>query len=506
MARCDLQAWILRSARLIRYGLASRDAISSLGSTPGNSPRLRCNCSFALHFPHILRTHGPHLPFPSALSPGYATQPPRYNIDSWDTMMMARDERLTGSWRGQRVRALSTIRPARPRPASSRLPCAHTDARSSPHRSQIQSRPRISRPTRSGRRRRSSRCGGTGIPVVSMRCRRAMAYVCRMRVSLVLSGGAVRGAGPGQSAQRNTSSATSGTTLPSLRTPTSCSSPLSHPSLKTCSPDFSPQPYRPVFSGPARPQTGPARHTAAAAGPGRPVARVGVGRGGTWTGPCPREAAPGQRAGVGGIAGTAAAEDAVGRDIRQAVQTLASSRRVTRGRRPARCTTGATARRLAFAALVAEVLLGTLAAAVPAVVVAGLGRLPQTAERLGTRLVGLVRCLMARGDMSVAVNIQARQTSTGTCPAGQVRAEACEAHRQTLEVLAGRSTGCLAPARAEQGEHSASSRPTDRRDTPVAPAPHLRPPHSPHRPDPHPPYPPRPAQQPAHPAGAPRAP
>ncbi|KAJ9108931.1 hypothetical protein QFC21_000253 [Naganishia friedmannii] len=28
-------------------------------------------------------------------------KPPRYNLDSWDHMMMARDERLTGSWRGQ---------------------------------------------------------------------------------------------------------------------------------------------------------------------------------------------------------------------------------------------------------------------------------------------------------------------------------------------------------------------------------------------------------------------
>ncbi|KAH8083644.1 hypothetical protein HD553DRAFT_312848 [Filobasidium floriforme] len=30
-------------------------------------------------------------------------KPPRYNLDHWDQMMMARDERLTGSWRGQTV-------------------------------------------------------------------------------------------------------------------------------------------------------------------------------------------------------------------------------------------------------------------------------------------------------------------------------------------------------------------------------------------------------------------
>ncbi|KAL1405356.1 hypothetical protein Q8F55_008987 [Vanrija albida] len=28
-------------------------------------------------------------------------QPPRYGLDKWDDMMMARDERLTGSIRGQ---------------------------------------------------------------------------------------------------------------------------------------------------------------------------------------------------------------------------------------------------------------------------------------------------------------------------------------------------------------------------------------------------------------------
>jgi hypothetical protein len=30
-------------------------------------------------------------------------QPPRYNIDSWESMMMERDRRLTGSHRGQSV-------------------------------------------------------------------------------------------------------------------------------------------------------------------------------------------------------------------------------------------------------------------------------------------------------------------------------------------------------------------------------------------------------------------
>lgn len=31
-------------------------------------------------------------------------QPPRYNIDNWEEMMMERDRRLTGHRRGQRVR------------------------------------------------------------------------------------------------------------------------------------------------------------------------------------------------------------------------------------------------------------------------------------------------------------------------------------------------------------------------------------------------------------------
>lgn len=31
-------------------------------------------------------------------------QPPRYGLDKWDDMMMNRDERLTGSKRGQSVR------------------------------------------------------------------------------------------------------------------------------------------------------------------------------------------------------------------------------------------------------------------------------------------------------------------------------------------------------------------------------------------------------------------
>lgn len=31
-------------------------------------------------------------------------QPPRYNMDEWDTMMMERDRRLTGRPRGQSVR------------------------------------------------------------------------------------------------------------------------------------------------------------------------------------------------------------------------------------------------------------------------------------------------------------------------------------------------------------------------------------------------------------------
>lgn len=30
-------------------------------------------------------------------------QPPRYNVDAWDQMMMERDRRLTGSARGQSV-------------------------------------------------------------------------------------------------------------------------------------------------------------------------------------------------------------------------------------------------------------------------------------------------------------------------------------------------------------------------------------------------------------------
>lgn len=34
-------------------------------------------------------------------------QPPRWNIDDWDAMMMERDRRLTGSLRGQRVRSSS---------------------------------------------------------------------------------------------------------------------------------------------------------------------------------------------------------------------------------------------------------------------------------------------------------------------------------------------------------------------------------------------------------------
>lgn len=32
-----------------------------------------------------------------------ALQPPRYNMDEWDLMMMERDRRLTGSTRGQSV-------------------------------------------------------------------------------------------------------------------------------------------------------------------------------------------------------------------------------------------------------------------------------------------------------------------------------------------------------------------------------------------------------------------
>lgn len=33
-------------------------------------------------------------------------QPPRYNLEAWDDMMMERDRRLTGSVRGQTVRRL----------------------------------------------------------------------------------------------------------------------------------------------------------------------------------------------------------------------------------------------------------------------------------------------------------------------------------------------------------------------------------------------------------------
>ena len=36
-------------------------------------------------------------------------QPPRYNLDSWDQMMVERDRRLTGSWRGQSVRCASLL-------------------------------------------------------------------------------------------------------------------------------------------------------------------------------------------------------------------------------------------------------------------------------------------------------------------------------------------------------------------------------------------------------------
>ncbi|TXT04847.1 hypothetical protein VHUM_03930 [Vanrija humicola] len=61
-------------------------------------------------------------------------QPPRYGLDKWDDMMMARDQRLTGSLRGQSVgRELSNKADGRPTP----------------------SRPRASRPARLGRRRRS---------------------------------------------------------------------------------------------------------------------------------------------------------------------------------------------------------------------------------------------------------------------------------------------------------------------------------------------------------------
>lgn len=40
-----------------------------------------------------------------------ALQPIRHNIDNWDSIMMKRDERLTGSFRGQSVSAISSFRP-----------------------------------------------------------------------------------------------------------------------------------------------------------------------------------------------------------------------------------------------------------------------------------------------------------------------------------------------------------------------------------------------------------
>lgn len=37
------------------------------------------------------------------MSPNNLYQAPRYGIDEWDKMMMERDQRLTGSMRGQSV-------------------------------------------------------------------------------------------------------------------------------------------------------------------------------------------------------------------------------------------------------------------------------------------------------------------------------------------------------------------------------------------------------------------
>jgi hypothetical protein len=40
---------------------------------------------------------------PAGTAPVADAQPPRYNLDAWDQMMVERDRRLTGSWRGQSV-------------------------------------------------------------------------------------------------------------------------------------------------------------------------------------------------------------------------------------------------------------------------------------------------------------------------------------------------------------------------------------------------------------------